>query len=118
MDAVLLNHCPVVRDEIVRQGLRRIPSAGKGHNVEGGSPPTSHDASILDGNFSALQHEAFQLTLNLPKDPRKCKTVQLMQTTEKLWKSPKYKEKARMAMKKLPNALQAIIAAEGGPTGR
>lgn len=119
MDAVCVNHCPAVRQELDRQGLRRVPSAGKGHNVEGGSPPVSHDTSILDGNlFSTLQTEASRLTLQLPKDPKKSKTVQLMEVTEKLWKSEKYQKKAREAMKKLPNALKAIVATNGGPTGR
>ena len=119
MDAVCVNHCPAVRKELDRQGLRRVPSAGKGHNVEGGSPPVSHDRSILDGNlFATLQTEASRMTLKLPKDPKKSKTVQLMEVTEKLWKSAKYQRKAREAMKKLPNALKAIVATEGGPTGR
>lgn len=119
MDAVCVNHCEVVRDEIEKQGLRRIPSAGKGHNVLGGSPPTSHDTSILDGNlFATLQTEASRMALSLPKDPNKSKTVQLMEVTEKLWKSKKYKDKAKLAMKKLPHVLKDIIEADGGPTGR
>ena len=58
------------------------------------------------------------MTLQLPNDPTKSKTVQLMEVTEKLWKSEKYQKKAREAMKKLPHALKAIIATNGGPTGR
>ena len=58
------------------------------------------------------------MTLQLPKDPKKSKTVQLMEVTEQLWKSEKYKKKAREVMKKLPNALKAIAATDGGPTGR
>ena len=58
------------------------------------------------------------MTLKLPEDPKKSKTVQLMEVTEKLWKSRKYRNKAREAMKKLPNALKAIVATNGGPTGR
>ena len=119
MDAVCVNHCPAVREELDRQGLRRVPSAGKGHNVEGGSPPVSHDTSILDGNlFATLQTEASRMTLKLPKDPKKSKTVQLMEVTEKLWKSEKYQKKAREAMQKLPHTLKAIVASNGGPTGR
>ena len=119
MDAVCVNHCKVVRDELKKQGLRPIPSAGKGHNVENGSPPVSHDTSILDGNlFATLQTEAARLTMQLPEDPRKSRTVQLMEVTRKLWKSEKYKQKARLAMTKLPNALKAILEADGGPTGR
>jgi len=84
-------------------------------NVECGPPPESHDTSILDGNlFSALQAEASCLTLQ----PKKSKTVQLMEVTEKLWKSDKYQKKAREAMEKLPSALKAIAATNGGPTGR
>ena len=49
------------------------------------------------------------MTLKLPEDPKKSKTVQLMEVTEKLWKSRKYRNKAREAMKKLPNALKAIF---------
>ena len=57
------------------------------------------------------------MTFKLPDNPRKSKTVQLMEVTEKLWKSREYRNKAREAMKKLPNALKAIIATNGGPTG-
>ena len=79
----------------------------------------SHNTSILDGNlFATLQTEASRMTLKHSKDPKKSKTVQLMEVTEKLWKSAKYQRKAREAMKKLPNALKAIVATEGGPTGR
>ena len=119
MDAACVNHCPAVRKAIKEEGLRRIKSAGKGHNAENSSPPTSHDTSIFDGNlFATLQNEASRLTLQLPEDPKKSKTVQLMEVTEKLWKSKKYKEKAFAAMKKLPNALKAILDVDGGPTGR
>ena len=113
------NHCPAVREELTRQGLRRVPSAGRGHNVGGGSPSVSHDTPILDGNLVAtLQTEASRMTLKLPKDPLKSKTVQLMEVTEKLWKSEKYQKKAHEAITKLPIALKAIAAANDGPTGR
>ena len=46
------------------------------------------------------------------------KTVQLMEVTEKLWKSRNYRNNALEAMKKLPNALNAIVATKGGPIGR
>ena len=56
----------------------------------------SHDTSILDGNlFATLQTEASRMTLQLPNDPTKSKTVQLVEVTEKLWKSEKYQKKAR-----------------------
>ena len=42
------------------------------------------------------------------------KTVQLMEATEKLWKGDKYRNTAREAMKKLPNALKAIVTTNGG----
>ena len=41
-----------------------------------------------------------------------------MEVAEKLWMSRKYRNKAREAMKKLPNALKAIVATKGGQTGR
>ena len=69
-----------------------------------------HDTSILDGNsFATLQTEASRTTLELPKDPKKSKTAQLMGVTEKLWKSAKYPRETRDAMKRLTNALTAII---------
>ena len=58
------------------------------------------------------------MTLKLPEDPKKSKTVQLMEVTQKLWKSRKYRNKARKAMKKLPDALKATAATNGGPRGR
>ena len=57
------------------------------------------------------------MTLKLPDDPKKSKTVQLMEVTGKLRKSGKYRRKARIEMKKLPDALEAIVATNGGPTG-
>ena len=56
------------------------------------------------------------MTLKLPEDPKKSKTVQLMEVTEKLWKSRKYREKAHEAMKKLANNLEAVVATNGSPT--
>ena len=58
------------------------------------------------------------MTLSLPKDPRNSKTVQLMEVTEKLWKSGKYQENAKLTAKKLSHALKDIIEADGDPTGR
>ena len=58
------------------------------------------------------------MTLKLPKDPQKSNTVQLMESTKKLWKSTKYRNKARNAMMTLLNALKAIVATNVGPTGR
>ena len=43
------------------------------------------------------------MTLELPEDPKKSKTVQLMEVAEKLWKSRKYQNRVREAMKKLPS---------------
>ena len=59
------------------------------------------------------------MTLKLREDPKKSKTVQLMEVIEKLWKSTstKFRNKALEAMKKLPNALKAIVATSGGSTG-
>ena len=68
--------------------------------------------------FATLQTEASRIALKLPEDPKKRKTVQLMEVTEKLWKSRKHQNKAPVAMKKLPNALKAIVATNGDPTGR
>ena len=57
----------------------------------------SHDTSVLDGNlFSMLQTEASRLTLQLPKDLKKSKTVQLMEVTEKLWKSEQKSTRKRL----------------------
>ena len=58
------------------------------------------------------------MTLRLPKGPKKSKTIQLMEVTEKMWKSRKNRSKPREAMKKLPNVLKAIYASNGDPTGR
>ena len=41
-----------------------------------------------------------------------------MEVTEKMWRSAKYQRKARDALKKLPNALKAIVATHGGPAGK
>ena len=66
-----------VRAELARQGLRRVLSAGKGHSVEGGSPPVSHDTSILDRKlFATLQTKTSRMTLKLPDDRKKSKTVE------------------------------------------
>ena len=73
--------------------------------------------SIVDGNlFATLQTEAFSLALKLHEGPLKSNTVQLIEVTEELWRSQKYRDEARDAMNKLPRALKAIKAAEGGPT--
>jgi hypothetical protein len=73
MDCVNVNHRAPVAAEFDRQGFFRIPSSGHGHNIKNGPPPTSHDLSILNGI----------------SDPRQSKTCQLMDMTEKLWKSKK-----------------------------
>ena len=79
----------------------------------------THDTSILDGNlFATIQTEASRMTLKLPEDQKKRKTVQLMEVIEKLWKSREYQNRARKAMKKLPNALKAIVTTNEGPTWR
>ena len=78
--------------------------------MKGGSLPVPHDTSILDGNlFATLQTEASRMTLKLPEDPKKSKTVQLAEVTEKQWKSMKYRNKACGAMKKLSNALMELL---------
>ena len=58
------------------------------------------------------------MNLALLEDPRTSKSVQLMENTRKLWTSAKYHEKAPIAKQKLPKAVKAIIATDGGPTGR
>jgi len=80
-----------------------VSSAGKGHNVQNGSPPVPNDTSVLDGNlFSTLQTEAYRLALQIPKDPEEAKPLQLMEVTEKLWKTGKYQKKAREAIESFP----------------
>ena len=118
-DCVKVNHCPAVEKAFKEFRIEMIPSAGCGHNVKNGSPPTSHDLSILAGNlFSTFQSKVSLNTLALPHSPRQTQTCQLFDEVTRLWKSPEYKKKAKLAMKRLPNALKAVIEADGGPTGR
>ena len=58
------------------------------------------------------------MTLKLRVERKKSEVVQLMELTEKPKNSRKYQNKAREAMKNLPNALKAVVATNGGPTGR
>lgn len=122
MDCVPVNHCPAVREAFNKAGMKVIPSAGKGHNVPKGSPPLSHDLSILDGNlFATLQHDASRATLraiDAGQVEGQSETCELIDQTNKLWKSRKYKEKAKNAMKKLENAFKMVVECDGGPTGR
>ena len=46
------------------------------------------------------------------------RTCDLYDNIPKVWKSKKYKNKAKDAVSKLPNALKAILQKKGGPTGR
>jgi len=72
MDAVCVNHCPAVRQDLDLQGLRRVPSAAKGHNVEGGSPPchTIHRLSIATCfRRYKLKHPAWSCSFR--RNPRK-----------------------------------------------
>ena len=119
-DCVRVNHSPPVKKALAEFGVSPIPSAGEPHNVKNGSPPTSHDTSILDGNmFNTFQHEVSVKTLKQKSRPEKqSKGCDLYDNVKKVWESEKYREKARSAMKKLPNALRAIVKARGGPTGR
>ena len=59
-------------------------------------------AEQQDSGSHKLQTEASRLTLQLSKDPKKSKTVQLVEVTEKLWKSEKYQKKAHEAIKSFP----------------
>ena len=58
------------------------------------------------------------MSLELPEDPKKSTFVQLMEITEKRCKGRKYRNKACDAIKKLQNALNAIVATNGRPTWR
>ena len=67
----------------------------------------SHDASILDEKFFAtLQTKASRMAVKFDGGHREA--VEDM----------KNRNNAREAMRKLPNALKAIVATNGGPTGR
>ena len=121
MDCVPVNHCPPVQAEFTDADMGLLLSAGRFHEVEGGSPPVSHDLSILDGNlFATLQSEAARKTLQaLPKTKAKHSAAcELMEQTRRIWKSQKYQKKAKAAVAKLPNALKAVVKEKGGPKGR
>jgi hypothetical protein len=119
MDCVRVNHTQEVKRAFAEFGIEVLPSSGYTSKVIGGSPPTSHDLSILDGNlFNTFQTTVSQQTLALPADPKQTQTCQLYDQIEILWKSVEYRVKAANAMKKLPHALSAVLREDGGPTGR
>jgi hypothetical protein len=64
MDCVGVNHGMKVRMVAEKHGIEVIPSAVYPNNTPNGSPPTSHDISILDGNlFLTFQHDISQAAL-------------------------------------------------------
>ena len=109
-----------MQQTLAKFDISLIPSAGVHHNVKNGSPPTSHDTSILDGNlFNTFQHEVSVKTLKQKRRPEKQSVgCDLYDNIKRVWESERYRKKAKLAMKKLPHALQAILEAKGGPTGR
>jgi hypothetical protein len=87
--------------------------------VKNGSPPTSHDFSILDGNLlNTFQATVSMKTLALVPDPKQTMTCQLFDQIPVVWTNNEYRIKAAKAMRKLPNALKAALREKGGPTGR
>lgn len=119
MDCVSVNHCPVVYETFRKNNITVIPSSGRGHEVKNGSPPTSHDTSILDGNlFATLQTEASAKTLALKPSKKQSRVCQLMDVTKRIWASDLYKSRAAGAVLKLENVLHDIVKENGGPTGR
>jgi hypothetical protein len=119
MDCVRVNHTKEVKDAFAEFGIEMIPSSGYTDKVKNGSPPTSHDFSILDGNlFNTFQTTVSMKTLALPPNPKQTMTCQLFDQIPIVWTSKKYRTKASKAVRKLPNALKAALRENGGPTGR
>ena len=116
MDAVCVNHCPAVQND---KAYDAFPPLVKATMLKEGLRQcrTIHLSSMeICLQHFERRHHAWPSSF--PMTRRKAKPFSW-------WKSPKSCGRARnisvrlaMQMKKLPNALKAIIATDGGPTGR
>lgn len=114
MDCVTVNHSPAVVAAFKDGGIRVCESAGAPHNVEGGYPPYSHFASILDGSlFRPFQSEVAKLYLSQQVEPGRSSLCRFLESIEPLWTSKKYCAMARSAIDNQAAVLRKVLANDG-----
>lgn len=122
LDCVPVNHCGHVAQAFEDSGLELYASNGRGHNIPGGYPPTSHDCSILDGDlFANFQNEISKVMQEKFKDRDvngPSKTALLYEEIPRVWKTEQRRKEARIAVAKQARVLQRIREVGGAMTSR